>query len=211
LDLNTQARLQSALEKHSFTRIAGSEAVALDARLMASARHSFDGKLKEGVFRSDLYFQLSVVPIKVPALREHYEDVPELLEHYVNHFVGQEGLSWRRFTTAAQNRLRSYHWPGNIRELKNLVQRMLILGQSESVELDEIELILGEQAQESIADDAHNFDLPLREAREKFERAYLEYQLKQARGSVSKIARVVGMERTHLYRKLKSLGIDIKP
>jgi len=210
LDLNTQARLQNVLEKQNFTRINGTQAVAMDVRIMAAARHSLESKTRDGLFRDDLYFQLSVVPIKVPPLREHYEDVPELLEYYVNHLVGQEGLAYRRFTTAAQNRLRRYHWPGNIRELKNLIQRLLILGSSESIELEEIEAILGEQSGDSITADLHNFDIPLREAREKFEKAYLEYQLKQTKGSVSKIARIVGMERTHLYRKLKSLGIDIK-
>ena len=210
MDLNTQAKLQNALEKQRFNRVDGTESVEMDVRIIAAARNSFDNKISDGSFRDDLYFQLSVVPIKVPPLREHFEDVPELLEFYVNYFVGQEGLPYRRFTTAAQNRLRSYNWPGNIRELKNLVQRMLILGNTESIELEEIEIVLGEQPGSNISDNLHNFDMPLREAREKFEKAYLEYQLKQTNGSVSKIARIVGMERTHLYRKLKSLGIDIK-
>ena len=210
LDLNTQARLQHALEKQNFMRINGASAVAMDVRIIAAARSSLESKIREGTFRDGLYFQLGVVPIQVLPLREHYEDVPELLEYYVNYFVVREGLSYRRFTTAAQNRLRSYHWPGNIRELKNLVQRLLILGNAESIELQEIETILGQQPGGNIAYDLHNFDMPLRKAREKFERAYLEYQLKQTSGSVSKIARIVGMERTHLYRKLKSLGIDIK-
>lgn len=210
MDLSTQAKLQNSLEKQSFTRVDGVEPIGIDVRIIAATRSLLDNKVKEGAFRDDLYFQLSVVPIKVPPLREHYEDVPELLEFYVNYFVGQEGLPYRRFTTAAQNRLRRYNWPGNIRELKNLVQRMLILGNTELIELDEVEMILGEQPGNNSPDDLHNFDMPLREAREKFEKAYLEYQLKQTNGSVSKIARIVGMERTHLYRKLKSLGIDIK-
>ena len=103
-----------------------------------------------------------------------------------------------------------YSWPGNIRELKNLVQRLLILGLDETIESEEVEKALGEQSGYRADNDLRNFDLPLREAREKFEKAYLEYQLKQSNGSVSKIAQNVGMERTHLYRKLKMLGIDIK-
>ena len=146
----------------------------------------------------------------MPAIREHFEDIPELLEFYVNYFVEQESLPYKHFTTAAQNRLRRYSWPGNIRELKNLVQRLLILGNADSIDLEEVETALGEQPSSKHPDDLYNFDLPLREAREKFERAYLEYQLKQFNGSVSKIAKNVGMERTHLYRKLKSLNIDLK-
>ena len=211
MDLATQARLQNAIEKQSFTRRGGMQGIPLDVRIIAATRHRLDERVKAGTFRDDFFFQISVVPVRVPPLREHYEDIPELLDYYVNFFVEQEGLPYRRFATAAQNRLRRYNWPGNVRELKNLVQRLLILGSSDVVELEEVELALGDQAGTRETDSLRNFDLPLREARERFERAYLEYQLKQANGSVSKIARVVGMERTHLYRKLKSLGIDLKP
>ena len=211
MDLATQARLQNAIEKQSFTRRGGAQNIPLDVRIIAATRYRLEERVKEGTFRDDFFFQISVVPVRVPPLREHYEDIPELLDYYVNYFVQQEGLPYRRFSTAAQNRLRRYHWPGNVRELKNLVQRLLILGSSDTVELEEVEFALGDQTGIRTQENLHNFDLPLREAREKFERAYLEYQLKQANGSVSKIARIVGMERTHLYRKLKSLGIDLKP
>lgn len=210
MDLNTQAKLQNALDKNSFNRIGGVNPVNLDVRIIAATRKSLDENIKKGTFRDDLYFQLNVVPIKVPPIRDHYEDIPELLEYYVNYFVEQEGLPYKHFTTAAQNRLRRYSWPGNIRELKNLVQRLLILGDRETIELEEVEVTLGEQPNNESSDNLYNFDLPLREARERFEKAYLEYQLKQYNGSVSKIAKIVGMERTHLYRKLKSLNIDLK-
>jgi DNA-binding NtrC family response regulator len=210
MDLNTQARLQSALEKNSFTRIGGLHPVKLDIRLIAATRSLLEDKVREGAFRNDLFFQLNVVPVRIPPIREHYEDIPELLEYYVNYFVEQEGLSYKHFTTAAQNRLRRYSWPGNLRELKNLVQRLLILGSSEVIDLKEVETALGEQRDDETAENLYNFDIPLRQARERFEKAYLEHQLKQHHGSVSKIAKIVGMERTHLYRKLKSLNIDIK-
>ena len=207
---NTQAKLQNALDKNSFIRIGGVDSVKLDVRIIAATRRTLDEKIKDGTFRDDLYFQLSVVPIKVPPVREHYEDIPELLEYYVNYFVENEGLLYKHFSTAAQNRLRQYSWPGNIRELKNMVQRLLILGKSETIGLEEVETALGEQPNRENANSLYNFDLPIREARERFERAYLEHQLKMFNGSVSKIAKIVGMERTHLYRKLKSLNIDIK-
>jgi DNA-binding NtrC family response regulator len=210
MSLNMQAKLQNALEKQAFMRRGGHELVPLDVRLIVATRYRLDELIKQGSFRDDLYFQISVVPVKVPPLREHYEDIPDLLEFYVNYFVELEGLPYRHFTTSAQNRLRRYGWPGNVRELKNLVQRMLILGTDSSIEVKEIEGALGDQPGALDSDDLQNFDMPLREARERFEKAYLEYQLKQANGSVSKIAKVVGMERTHLYRKLKSLGIDLK-
>ncbi len=210
MDMTTQSRLHTALESRHFTRSEGMQPVKLDARVIAATRYALDEKVTQGEFRDELFFQLNVIPLKIPPLREHFEDVPELLKYYVNYFVEQDGLNYRRFTTAAQNRLRTYSWPGNIRELKNLIQRLLILGSNDSIELEEVETALGEQPSTRYSDDLYNFNMPLREARERFEKTYLEYQLKQANGSVSKIAKAVGMERTHLYRKLKSLGIDIK-
>ena len=210
MDLTAQARLQDTLKTRSYKRVNGTEAISLNTGIVAATRHHLAGRVKESSFMDELYFQLNVVPIVVPPLREHYEDVPDILEYFVNYFVEREGLPYRYFTTAAQNSLRRYPWPGNSRELKNLVQRMLILGGDSVIDLEEIDATLGEQPAKREADNLKNLDLPLRQARENFERDYLEYQLKQANGSVSKMARNVQMERTHLYRKLKSLGIDIK-
>jgi two-component system, NtrC family, nitrogen regulation response regulator NtrX len=209
LDSNAQARLQDTIEKSIISRTGGAHE-KLNARIIAATSKSMEDAIKEGIFRGDLYFQLNVLPLIIPPLSDHFEDVPELLEYYVNYFVSLERLPYRHFSTSAQNRLRRYSWPGSIRELKNLVQRLLILGQSEIIEISEVEKALGEQSGYKADNDICNFDLPLRDAREKYEKAYLEYQLKQANGSVSKIALTVGMERTHLYRKLKMLGIDIK-
>ena len=210
MDLAAQARLQETLKNGSYKRVNGTEAVPLNTRIVTATRHRLAGRVKESAFMDELYFQLNVVPIKVPPLREYYEDVPDILQYFVNFFVEREGLPYRFFTTAALNRLRRYPWPGNSRELKNLVQRMLILGGDAAIDLEEIETALGEQPARKESDNVSNLDLPLRQARENFERDYLEYQLKMANGSVSKMARNVHMERTHLYRKLKSLGIDIK-
>ncbi len=210
LEANAQAKLQDALEKSSYTRVGGGDSIPLNARIIAATSKSIEDAIKEEKFRGDLFFQLNVLSVIIPSLRYHFEDVPELLEYYVNYFVSEEHLPYRHFSTSAQNRLRMYSWPGNIRELKNLVQRLLILGLDETIETDEVEETLGEKSGYRADNDLRNFDLPLREAREKFEKAYLEYQLKQSNGSVSKIAQNVGMERTHLYRKLKMLGIDIK-
>ena len=210
LNLGAQARLQDTLKNGSYKRVNGSTPLALTSRIIAGTRHNLASRVTEGAFLDELYFQLNVVPVTVPPLREHYEDVPAILDYIVNDLVEREGLPYRSFTTAAQNRLRHYPWPGNIRELKNLVQRMLILGSHSPIDLEEVETTLGDMPAKTAADSVKNLDLPLRQARENFERDYLEYQLKLANGSVSKMARNVRMERTHLYRKLKSLDIDIK-
>lgn len=211
MSLPVQGKLQNMLDTGQFVRVGGVEPVNANVRVVAATKHNLEQYIHAGQFRDDLYYQLSVVPIHIPSLRDHYEDIPELLEHYVAYFAEREGLPYRRFSVAAQNRLRSYHWPGNVRELKNLVQRLLILGRDEVIETEEVESILGKRQKPSDFNNLPGFDLPLREAREQFEKAYLEYQLKQADGSVSKVARNVGMERTHLYRKMRSLGIELKP
>ena len=213
MDLATQARLVSALVSGSFVRVGGSEAVKVDVRVIAASHHDLQKKVAEGMFRDDLYYHLSVVPLQIPALREHAEDIPELLNHFVDLFVTHDHLPYRSFSVAVQNRLRNYVWPGNIRELQNLVQRVLISDGASSIELDEIEPMLSQEpvrAGTAPGGMPQIFDLPLREARELFEKAYFEHRLQEVGGSVGKVAKLAGIERTHLYRKLRALGIDTK-
>ncbi|MGF1526887.1 MAG: sigma-54-dependent transcriptional regulator [Candidatus Competibacterales bacterium] len=206
-----QAKLAGALGNGSFLRIGGKEPVQVDVRVVAATSRDLDQEVAEGRFRQDLYFYLKVVPLELPPLRDHCEDVPELLNYYVNYFVDQEGLSYRHFTLAAQNRLRNYTWPGNIRELKNLVQRLLILGGDEEITQQEVEAAISSTPVAKAREiDSIPLDLPLREAREQFERKYLLEQFKECGGNVARLAERVGMERTNLYRKLRALGIDPK-
>jgi len=212
LNNSLQSLLHDVLETKKYSHIGSSEQIQLNMRIVAATRFDIESLIEENLFRDDLYYLLNVLPIIIPPIREHYEDVPALLEFYVNYFIETEGLPYRRFDVAAQNRLRSYQWPGNVRELKNLVQRLLILGTDEMISISEVESSLGNTTakKEGTNTESFDFDLPLRDARENFERTYLEYQLKKAKGSVSKVANAVGVERTHLYRKLKTLGIDLK-
>lgn len=212
LDKSLQSRLHDVLETKKYSHTGSSEQIELDMHIIAATRFNIETLIRENRFGDDLYYLLNVLPISIPPLREHFEDVPALLEYYVDYFIETEGLPYRKFSVAAQNRLRSYQWPGNVRELKNIVQRLLILGTDETINIDEIESCLGntESRQKGTSMEGFDFDLPLRDARESFEKAYLEYQLKKANGSVSKVANAVGIERTHLYRKLKTLGIDLK-
>lgn len=214
MDMQTQSRLLSVFQTHSFLRIGGSEPVPVDLRVIATTSRDLDQEVQQGRFREDLYYHLNVVPLAVPALREHSEDVPDLLNYYVDRFVVQENLPYREFSIGAQNRLRNYSWPGNIRELKNLVQRLLILGSGSVIEAEEVEVAMQHTQDASLMDaaaaSAMPLNLPLREAREQFEKVYLEHQLDEVGGSVGKLAKRVGMERTHLYRKLRGLGINFK-
>ena len=137
--------------------------------------------------------------------------MPELLRHHVELLVDAEGLPFRRFSVAAQNRLRNYPWPRNVRELRNMVKRLLILGGPEEISLSEVEAQLAtDTADREPLVKQDLLAMPLREAREHFERAYLQQQLLLCGGKVGQLAKRVGMERTHLYRKLRSLGVDFR-
>ena len=211
MDKETQLRLLGALESSSFLRVGGSEAVRVEVRVVASTRIALDEEVKAGRFRQDLYYLLNEVSLNIQPLREHSEDVPALLSFYVDYFVSQDRLPFRRFSMAAQNFLRNYSWRGNVRELKNLVQRLMILGAGEDIELDEVKAALGSVIGDTVMSHAvpEFFNLPLKEARDHFEKAYLEYHFERTGGSVAKLSATVGMERTHLYRKLHSLNIKL--
>jgi DNA-binding NtrC family response regulator len=212
-DLPPQAQrlLVGVLESGHFTRVGGSEPIPMRARVVSSAQPGVENRAGQEGLRRDLLAHLNMLIVRVPPLRDYAEDVPELLRHYVDRIVDAEGLPFRRFSVAAQNRLRNYPWPDNVRELKNLVHRLLIQGGQEEIRLEEIERELAVQAppgEPLVKQDL--LALPLREAREQFERAYLQQQLLLCNGKVGQLAKRVGMERTHLYRKLRSLGVDFR-
>ena len=211
MDKESQLRLLSALESSVFLRVGGIESVHVDVRVVTSTRIPLEEEVKAGRFRQDLYYILNEVTMEIPPLREHSEDVPALLNFYVDFFVTQEKLPFRKFSMAAQNFLRNYIWPGNVRELKNLVQRLMILGVGDDMELEEVKAALGAVAVQAVnASSVPEFyNLPLKEAREHFEKAYLEYHFEKTGGSVAKLAAIIGMERTHLYRKLHALNIKL--
>ncbi|MDZ7828599.1 MAG: sigma-54 dependent transcriptional regulator [Halofilum sp. (in: g-proteobacteria)] len=180
-------------------------------RLVALSAEDLPRWIAERMFRAELFRTLSTQTIHVAPLREHAEDIPDLLRYFIDRCVDLEGLPYRHFTVAAQNRLRNYHWPGNVGELETLVRRVLSRDDVEEIDVEVIEGTLAElRSQIEVPASAMPLplDLPLREAREAFERAYLQHQLRLAGGRIGELARRVGMERTHLYRKLRSLGIE---
>jgi two-component system nitrogen regulation response regulator NtrX len=207
---SAQRALHADLEDGGYRREGGKERIPLRTRFVATANPGIETR-PDDVVRRDLVAHLNVITVRIPPMREYAEDVPDLLRHYVDRLVDEEGLGFRRFSVAAQNRLRNYPWPGNVRELRNLVQRLLIVGGPEEIGLEEIEreLAVQQPADEPLVKQ-DLLALPLREAREQFERAYLLQQLMLCNGKVGLLAKRVGMERTHLYRKLRSLGVDFR-
>nr|VFJ59665.1 MAG: two component, sigma54 specific, transcriptional regulator, Fis family [Candidatus Kentron sp. DK] len=208
-----QARLLGALLHQSFQRVDGLTPVCINVRIIAATSRDLAIEVQAGRFREDLYYHLNVVPVHVPPLREHCEDIQELFEFYMNFFVVRDNLPYRSLSFSAQNRLRNHDWPGNIRELKNVTQRLLIFGSGQEIDGDEVAATLGGSAPRltfPLVAEPQGFDLPLKEAREKFERAYFEHHIRKASGSISKVANRAGIERTHLYRKLRALKLDAK-
>ena len=219
LEMLPQAAHKSLLElteQKEFVRVGGSESQALSARLITAARQSASELVAQGLFTNPLIDRLAVSSVELLPLSARAADIPVLLEKMVEWHVEAEGLSYRHFTVAAQNRLRNYSWPGNLPELKNLVQRALILGGPTEIDTTEADRLIGESRDSTSAAGASadvialRQDLPLREARALFEREYLLKCLLESRGNMGDLARHVGMERTHLYRKLRSLDIDLE-
>lgn len=209
LSETAQRLMLDVLETRSFMPGGATARKDVDIQFLSSAQVGIEKPGAADDMRKDLLAHLSVAKLRVPPLREYSEDVPELLGNFADKLADTEGLPIRKFSVAAQNRLRNYPWPGNIRDLRNLVHRLLMSGDGEPVSLEEVERHLGSEPTANMPLVKQDLlALPLREAREQFERAYLKQQLKLCEGKVGKLAQRVGMERTHLYRKLRSLGVD---
>ena len=209
LNLETQDMLLSALQEQQFLRIGGSQYVDLDVRVIVSTSGNAQQAVSEGHFHEDLYYRLNVIPIQVPALRERRQDLPELIELFIEDVAEKNNLEIPAISKAAQQALNNYAWPGNARQLQNVVQRLLVLNIGKKIDIPEVQAALSSdinvQKKQSLPDYFHG---NMRTAKESFEREYLSHHLNAVNGNVSKLADIVGLERTHLYRKLKSLDIN---
>lgn len=209
MPLGTQSKILRVLVDQQFTRVGGSEKVKVDLRVVSATNKDLEQEIMEDRFRQELYHRLNVVPIQVPSLADRREDIPELAEYFIAQFNESQGLPLRELTEDAIALLQTMMWPGNVRQLKNMVERILILGdgsgpiqakdlprEEEKVDAEGRVVLAGALA-----------TLPLREAREAFEREYLLTQINRFGGNISRTAAFVGMERSALHRKLKSLGV----
>lgn len=206
MSLNTQAKVLRVLEEQRFERVGGSDPIEVDVRVLAATNKNLEeGELPAGRFREDLYFRLAVIPLHVPALRERREDIPALIDHFLQRFAAEAGRRPKTVDTQALERLVAYAWPGNVRELRNLSERLMIMAPGDVVtEADLPPRVRGTDATVPVESDYAS----LKEARETFERLYIERRLGAAGGNVSQTARDLGIDRRHLYRKLRAYGID---
>jgi two-component system nitrogen regulation response regulator NtrX len=200
MPIGTQTKILRVLVDQQFQRVGGTDKVRVDLRVISSTNRNLEEAIAAGTLREELYHRLNVVPIAVPSLEERREDIPVLAEHFIEEFNAAQGLPKRELSEDASALLQTMVWPGNVRQLKNMVERVLILGDGtgpiEPTSEEGRVVLSGALA-----------TLPLREAREAFEREYLLTQINRFGGNISRTANFVGMERSALHRKLKSLGV----
>jgi two-component system nitrogen regulation response regulator NtrX len=215
MPLTTQAKILRVLTDQSYTRVGGQRPVKVDVRVLSATSRNLQDEISAGRFREDLFYRLNVVPVKLPALRERREDIPELVSHFLARFAAERRMSAPRISEEAMAALQAHDWPGNVRQLRNIIERTLILAPGDRASCIEVDLlppeILDNQNAMSGANTAMTImGSPLREARESFEREYLKIQIRRFSGNISRTASFIGMERSALHRKLKALGIGDK-
>ncbi len=208
----TQNKILRVLVDQQFERVGGTKRVKVDVRIISSTAQNLEAMIAEGRFREDLYHRLAVVPVLVPGLSERREDIPFLVDHFMRQISNQAGIRQRRIGNDALAVIQAHNWPGNVRQLRNNIERLMILARGEDVDAP----ITADLLPQEIGDvmprapnqsDQHIMALPLREAREMFEKEYLIAQINRFGGNISRTAEFIGMERSALHRKLKSLGV----
>ncbi|MDP3908054.1 sigma-54 dependent transcriptional regulator [Novosphingobium sp.] len=210
MPLSTQARILRVLTDQAFVRVGGHRQIRVDVRVVSSTARDLEKEISEKRFREDLFYRLNVVPVTIPSLAERREDIPSLVDHFFARFASDQGVSPPEVAIEAMAALQSYEWPGNVRQLRNVVERTIILTPRERLSRIESDMLPAEILNGRIAGDSGISALmgvPLREARENFEREYLRVQIRRFSGNISRTAAFIGMERSALHRKLKLLGM----
>ncbi|TGN18521.1 sigma-54-dependent transcriptional regulator [Leptospira idonii] len=204
MSLSTQAKVLRVLQEQRFERLGGNETISVDVRVIAATNISVEDAIKEGKFREDLYYRLNVIPIELPPLRERKGDIPILVEHYLKKSIKDNGLSPKSIDREALDLLTDHFWPGNIRELRNILERLSIMVPGDTIRPKDVKDSLhGFKKANEMAERGD-----LKHAKEEFERQYIIKTLQNFDGNVTRASKVLGIERTHLYRKLKALNIQ---
>lgn len=209
MSLKSQAKVLRILQEKKFERVGGSRTVEVDARILAATNKNLEQEIEEGGFRADLFYRLNVIPIQVPDLKEHLEDIPALVTVFLDQFR-HKGLGEKQFAGEALTMLMSHPWPGNIRELRNMVERLVIMTPGQLITAEDVALFLNPGSFQPVCNiRAVYTHLGFKEARKQFEHDYLKTKLKENKGNVSKTAENIGMERSHLHKKVKALGVKV--
>jgi|LauGreDrversion4_2_1035121.scaffolds.fasta_scaffold24429_3 two-component system nitrogen regulation response regulator NtrX len=212
MPVTTQGKILRVLTDQSFNRVGGQRQVKVDVRVLSATARNLTAEIDAGRFREDFYYRLNVVPVFIPALAERREDIPGLVEHFVARYAAERRVPTPDVTVDAMAALQAYDWPGNVRQLRNIVERTIILASGDQIARIEMDMLPAEILNDPVAGPASGpghavMGAPLREAREAFEREYLRIQIRRFSGNISRTAHFIGMERSALHRKLKILGM----
>ncbi|MCS6897237.1 MAG: sigma-54 dependent transcriptional regulator [Nitrospira sp.] len=221
MSLNTQAKVLRALQEQQFTRVGGTKLIKVDVRVLAASNKDLETEIQKGRFREDLYYRLNVVPIIVPPLRERREDIPELVRHFMKVHAEEQGLRIKEVSPEAMAALQQYDWPGNIRELRNLVERLLIMVPGQVIEASHVTMSVHVRAAGPAASAqtdgraaaslfSRSYD-SLKDARNAFEKEYISRKLREHHWNISRTAEDLKIERSHLHRKIKLLDVEMRP
>lgn len=215
MPLTTQAKILRVLTDQSYHRVGGQRPIKVDVRVLSATSRNLADEIAAGRFREDLYYRLNVVPVRLPALRERREDIPELANYFLTRFAAERRIPPPTLSDEAIAALQAHDWPGNVRQLRNIIERTIILAPGDRVSCIDVDLLPSEvlDNQGSVGLSSATLTImgsPLREARESFEREYLKIQIRRFSGNISRTASFIGMERSALHRKLKALGIADK-
>jgi two-component system nitrogen regulation response regulator NtrX len=215
MSLRTQAKILRILQEQSFERVGGTEKITVDVRVIAATNKDLPAEIKSGNFREDLYYRLNVIPFRMPPLRERRDDVPLFIDYFLREYSRKTAVDAPRMSDEALRALKAYDWPGNVRELRNLMERLVIMSESGVIGLSDLPqyVISGREAPATgealiMADTIVVADT-LREARADFEKAFILKKLAEHGGNIARTAEAIGVERSHLYRKIKAFGIDM--
>jgi two-component system nitrogen regulation response regulator NtrX len=204
MSLRTQSKVLRVLEDQRFEPVGAQESIQVDARVVAATNKNLEVEIERGNFREDLFYRLNVIPFHVPPLRERKEDIPALAAYFLDEFARAYGRKPKELTAQAVEALEAHNWPGNVRELRNLIERIVILHAQGRIDARHIPLQIGRK---SAADRPAERYGSLQEVRESAEREYIHRKLEEANGNVSRAAELLGLERSNLYRKMRTLGI----
>ena len=215
MPLTTQGKILRVLTDQSFTRVGGQRPVKVDVRVLSATSRNLAEEIAAGRFREDLYYRLNVVPVRIPPLRERREDIPELSAHYLARFAAERRMPPPNLSDEALAALQAHDWPGNVRQLRNIIERTVIMAPSDRLGRIDVDMLPTEVLDTGGSGGLSSATLsimgsPLREARESFEREYLRVQIRRFSGNISRTASFIGMERSALHRKLKALGLGDK-
>ncbi len=208
MSLKAQSKTLRILQEQKFERVGGTRTIEIDVRVIAATNKNLEAEIQKGTFREDLYFRLNVIPLRVPPLRERVEDIPQLVQEFVQEFCLSANVEPKIFSKDSLALLMAYKWPGNVRELKNLVERMMIMSSDSVVKPEDIPPPYNESAKDANGLQYTLFRDSLKDAKKEFEKAFLEAKLKQYNWNISQTAEAIGIERSNLHKKIKAYGLE---